>query len=830
MSIFFGPENDNLNATKGSGLVMTNATVEVVFWGPAWNAQNEAPITAKIDAILNSNYQDGLNQEAYGNIQPARRDTRRAPYTIASKPKAKFTADDVTAMLKENFRARDTPNGTIAVSEGTADSTLYLVIPQPGSSADKSEGDNTAGKHGSRTYNYVYATGADKTSHQLKYNYAWVANPTGGSTDLLTYITSHEIVEALTDPHPVGDVGVTLPGGPGDHEIADGTPALGYGYRLTVPSPNNTSTDVYVSPYWSEKDHSYVVPTAPFADGAQVNFRVDEHNGGQHHILVVNDGHTGHDDQFVVDYVAAAAAGASDQIRVTVSRSVAQGQGAPQTVDQVYTFDRTNFPWDNPPGHANVEKVQVLLGGGTNTVNVERTGEHVPVKVEAAVSPSTNTVSLSGTAHDLDNVRSEVDVSGPCTITLFDQNTQTARTLTLSSTAQEGKVVGAGNRVLLKYVPATNATGTPANGATGLTFEGSSHAKPTVNVKSTEPKTPVTLHNHFAGGAQFDVEPSSKGHVNTLLGLLTIDGGPGKAGTVADVHDESNTAAGTTWHVTDSSLARTEGSAAPPSMIDYASVGVLNLDGAAPGSVYDLAATAAGTVTSITQKTGGATFNVGSTGSLVPVAGPLNVEGGSDADAKNAYALKFNDTGSGFVPPPPPAATALATPALPPYVPAYELDASTFKEQHIGTTITYKDMTSLETDGPSFGAAVWHVYSTPAGTPVTIGTGAGVGLATGNLIDVIPAGKDLSLIHKVSVKALTPGPPSTILVANDASPMTYVVTDSELTTAAYPLFDLKYANVKFLEIVNDAEPADAIFLEGLAGLVSVELVTNNSRA
>jgi hypothetical protein len=139
-------------------------------------------------------------------------------------------------------------------------------------------------------------------------------------------------------------------------------------------------------------------------------------------------------------------------------------------------------------------------------------------------------------------------------------------------------------------------------------------------------------------------------------------------------------------------------------------------------------------------------------------------------------------------------------------------------------------MTSLETDGPSFGAAVWHVYGTPAGTPVTIGTGAGVGLPTGNLIDIIPAGKDLSLIHKVSVEAISPGPPLTILVANDASPMTYLATDSELTTAAYPLFDLKYANVKLLKVVNDAEPADAILLENLAGLVSVELVTNNSRA
>jgi hypothetical protein len=114
-------------------------------------------------------------------------------------------------------------------------------------------------------------------------------------------------------------------------------------------------------------------------------------------------------------------------------------------------------------------------------------------------------------------------------------------------------------------------------------------------------------------------------------------------------------------------------------------------------------------------------------------------------------------------------------------------------------------------------------------TPVTIGTGEGYGLSTGNLIDIIPTGKDLSLINSVTITSLATGVPSTVFVANDKAEMTYVASDSELTTTAYPSFDLKNTNVGLLKIVNDADPADTILLDDLAVFTTVELITNSSR-
>jgi hypothetical protein len=220
--------------------------------------------------------------------------------------------------------------------------------------------------------------------------------------------------------------------------------------------------------------------------------------------------------------------------------------------------------------------------------------------------------------------------------------------------------------------------------------------------------------------------------------------------------------------------------------------------------------------------------------------------GGADTDPAHSYAVRFNDTGApGFAPPPTgPTTTASASPsaarsgaaAPPPSLATYELYPTTFQVQR-GPLITYAGMSSLETDGPLSSAGIWHVYGTSPHTDVTIRTGAGFGLPTGNLIDIIPTGKDLSLIHKVTIVPLTVGdppmpvmgPPATVAVINDQADMTYVASDSSLTSSAFPEFDLEYADVEFLKIVNDADPADSIVLDDLAMFVLVTLVTNASR-
>jgi hypothetical protein len=485
---------------------------------------------------------------------------------------------------------------------------------------------------------------------------------------------------------------------------------------------------------------------------------------------------------------------------ITVDYDPAKDQITATLNGETAVFDRTYFPWQAPAARGRnptLKEIVINPKKGSNTIDVEGNPAKVPVTVNG--EGTDDALSVCKKAQNLDNIRAPITFKQDPTansMALFDQKTTGSQTYSIKP-----GVVLRGATTLITFDDKKGS----------LTIDGSKSAKATFDVMGTKPSTAVTLNGH-SGSDLFVLDAPTDHDTHHLQGTLTIDGGPGSAGSEVDVHDEGDKAAGTTWYISDKSLIRTDAAKAIPTLVDYANIATLNLNGAAPKSVYNVVSTAAGTDTTITQKSGGATFNVGAAGTLAPVAGPLTVVGGADVDKGHSYALNFNDT----------------TPAPSPAPPVYELHASTFEVQH-GALVTYSGMSTLETDGPIALAAIWHVYATDPKTPVTIGTGAGFGLPTGNLIDIIPTGKDLSLIHKVTIKSLVKGAPSTVLVANDQSDMTYVATDSELTTAKFPDFDLKYEGVGLVKIVNDAEPADSIKLEDLAKTVVVELITSKLR-
>src|SRR5262249_9336049 len=177
----------------------------------------------------------------------------------SSSPPGLFNNGDVVRFLQASI------NSGIVPSPANDRQLLYVVVPQPGSSANNYWGYHSA--------NY---------STQGRFHYAWTIDD--GTLDTFTYNFSHELVESMTDPDG-NAIQVNPPDAYNWNELAD-KEAQKYSYRL-----NN----VLVTSYLSVRDHAYVVPT-----GQRQNFLV---SGGR---LVVNGDQLGsRDDAITVDLSSA---------------------------------------------------------------------------------------------------------------------------------------------------------------------------------------------------------------------------------------------------------------------------------------------------------------------------------------------------------------------------------------------------------------------------------------------------------------------------------------------------------------------------------------------
>jgi hypothetical protein len=211
--------------SDGGGRVLDHVEVELVYWGSAWaaNTNLQGNVTDAVDSMLAGPYFSALSQyrSTIGN------GSRVGTATItSSSPPSVFHNSDVKAMLRDAINAHAVP------SSNSNGQLLYMVIPQPGTSA--------GGQAGEHSYDY---------STEGLYHYGWTIND--GSLDTITLWFSQELVEAVTDPEgtaiQVNPRNTTDWNEIGDHEAED------YSYRL-----NN----VKVQSYFSARDHAYIVPTA----------------------------------------------------------------------------------------------------------------------------------------------------------------------------------------------------------------------------------------------------------------------------------------------------------------------------------------------------------------------------------------------------------------------------------------------------------------------------------------------------------------------------------------------------------------------------------------
>jgi hypothetical protein len=210
------------------GPVMTNAKVQLIFWGD-WNDTSLDPskdtIETAIQKIINSEYYSKLSQ--YRGIQkPAYlgsvvNKTTRLPTHFGNNAIEKAIDDSIQNGSVPDFRSFT--NGEI----------MYIVIPTPDHVSTDEDGN-------AFHYNFTYK-GNDEGVYAVYY----------GKKDLesITRALAHEIAEACTNPLHFKKAFIDPNVDPPDNEIAD-----------LCEKKVCTVNGVIVEGYWSNSDGQCVIP------------------------------------------------------------------------------------------------------------------------------------------------------------------------------------------------------------------------------------------------------------------------------------------------------------------------------------------------------------------------------------------------------------------------------------------------------------------------------------------------------------------------------------------------------------------------------------------
>jgi hypothetical protein len=748
---YFGAEPTSYNG----GPVLNNAPVYLLYWGSYWNT----PAGSASQAQFTSAFTNELNSPLYGNLsqyKDSNGNTAGPAYINGSwtatefpDPSNGFSDSQLQSVV---LGAVNDPNSHIpspsaieAIDGGRP--PLYLVITPP--NIDSYKGSGVAGYH------------SDFNMPNQNFVYGWVANygssmsgfGAHNAQDFVTMVGSHEIGEALTDPQTF--TGYTTKSGSGwflfplSGEVGDFEPDGNYTYRL------NGSL---VQALWDANAQAFTV-----SDGNGQNFTILPQWTGNlllGYQYVGNKLHVG-GDQLGTNYNDAVTVNSTSNGGLTVTLN---GQTA--------TFE---------PGQ--ITSLEVVTGGGTNTVNILGLPANTPTTI---IGDSTDTVTVGNSSGSLGshgsmaNINSPITVEGPGSITLNvdDSGDGSAKTMSLYA----GSIFyGGANPV---YYTATNSS---SGGVVNLSVYGGSGGN-TFNVYNTSNLYGNTnlntgsgndTANVFGTGGQLSISnPGGQDIVNVSLGSMSgINGNVsvnGLGSTSLYVNDSNDTTARTV------------------TMSD----GSLSGLGGGTGTIYwTPSATATGGVTflSVTAGSGGNTFNVNNTSNLY-YSTLLNT--GTGNDTVNAYAttgaLYDNNPGGQDT-----TNVGLGSVAgIKGFVDAYGAGSTSLAvDDHLDSTsrtvtLTSGQLTGLGNAGPiAYGSGVaaltvdgsskassYNIQSTAAGSAVTVN--AGIGNDTFNL----GSGNSLNAIQ--GALTVNGGGGSNTVNANDsgsASAQSYTLSKTTLT-------------------------------------------------
>jgi hypothetical protein len=348
----------------------------------------------------------------------------------------------------------------------------------------------------------------------------------------------------------------------------------------------------------------------------------------------------------------------------------------------------TSFP------DAQVNSVQFQETSPEHVINLENTLAGKPVTVQ--LGSGADTVNLSPTANNLNNIQGPVTItggSGAATINVDDQaNTATGQTDTLTATS-----VTRTGAALISYT-----LNGPAN---NVVVNGDAAGKNTYNILSTA-TIGLTKLNLTAGSDTVNVG-SATNTLDPIVGKVNITG----AGTL-NINDQGNTNNQQTYSLSGGSVTRTS-----PGLIAYSLSGgtpsvVIN-GGSGTMNTYNVTGTAAtAPMTLIPGDGGGDTITVGSTTKgLDGVLGKLTINAG-----KGTEVLNVNDQAS--------QATTAQT---------YTLGAagtSVSVTRSAVALITYNlndsnDSVVVNGNSSSFVPSTFNVNGTAANAPTTLNPGGG---------------------------------------------------------------------------------------------------------
>jgi hypothetical protein len=422
--------------SDGGGPVINEAHIELVFWGSGWNTGSgpslRTSMQSAVDSIAQGPYLAALSvyRSTIGSGSVADSIT-----ITSSNPPNPMTDNDVRNVLTTNIN-----NGTLSNPDSDSQ-TIYLVIPQPGTSAGSLGG----------THSFFSRGAGHNNAH-----YVWTRNIS--SLDDITYFASHELAETVTDPEGTA-IQVNPRSSTNWNEIGDGQ-AQNYSYRLN---------GYLVQSLFYNSDHAYLVPTGQTQDFLVSSSRVLTVNGDQ-------------------------LADPNDTITLDTS-----GNGVTVTLNgEVAQFDQFDFFTHA----ASVSAITVNSGTGSDAVNVLRTLITTPVTVHSLGS-ATVTLGNSGSVQSIQGTVTIDNPSVFSAVVVDDSADSGNRSVQLDTTvlsgANYGRIISLApaqilfknsdiGSVLIATGTATEtvnvlATGVLGDGTGAITVEGHS-ANTTVNVGS----------------------------------------------------------------------------------------------------------------------------------------------------------------------------------------------------------------------------------------------------------------------------------------------------------------------------------------------------------
>jgi hypothetical protein len=641
MTILYTPQNGAETASDGGGAKLGTVSwgmpLYSIFLGSYWSTTAGQQLQSQVEASLNGIFYDtaflsGLHQ--YGVPYPA---GVNGSGTVEVNNNATIgsTVSDSTiqSAVSTAISSQGMPDANSFSNEG-----LYLVFTPPNVTNTTFSGD--AGVH---TY----------YNSSPRRHYAWIGD--FGGLDSITYITSHEVMEAMTDPN--GDAWQVAPRNSSAwNEIADNE-AQNYSAYLAgydVQSHWSQADGAYSitdgnSQTVTDNNHTLTVNGDQLGSGYNDTVTVDLNSHGG--VLVTLNGQSFSFPYGEITHVTVNTGGGTNTVNVlhTSGESPVTVNGGGTDTDNIGYGNSMqgingSVTVDNPPNYTtlnlensadttartvsfynnavyglapasifytanDVSAVNVYNGAGSTT-NVYSTPQngHSPTTTIDGISRDTVNVGDSTGVQDIAGTLNVVNPPSYTTLNINDAADTTARTVTVTNSSVTGLAPAAIDFVS-DDLAALNVT--------------TSDAADTVNV----PSTSLYFTTSITGDGNGTVNVGSGGSVQDVLGTLNIENPP--SFWTINVDDSADTAARTVTLDTftpsgDTPWGSITGLAPAPINYEYNDTTALNLTTGTQADTVNVRAT--GATTNLFNGGGGDVVNVGSAGSVQNILGALRVD------------------------------------------------------------------------------------------------------------------------------------------------------------------------------------------------------------